>query len=209
MVLTRSLAAFVLALSLVCQAEAGQFVQFKSGDVTITGYLAKPAGGGTFPAVVLLHGCGGFHSSMLTWADRLAHRGYASLAVDSFGPRGVTSNCGGFAEQAGDGYAALHYLAQQAFVRADRVALMGFSMGGNSTLASLEQGSLGGRFPDKFRVGIAFYPLCLAFSGLMTVPTLILIGDQDDWTPADDCADMADAAKALTALWKMQTPRAI
>jgi dienelactone hydrolase len=105
-------------------------------------------------------------------------------------PRGVTSNCGGFGEQAGDGYAALHYLAHQTFVKADRVALMGFSMGGSSTLASLEQGSLGGRFPDKFRAGIAFYPLCLAFSGLMTVPALILIGDQDYWTPAQDCADM-------------------
>ena len=197
MILMRLLAGFVLALSLVSGAEAGQFVQFKSGDVTLTGYLAKPAGQGTFPAVVLLHGCGGFHSSMLTWADRLAYRGYASLAVDSFGPRGITSNCGGFAEQAGDGYAALHYLVQQAFVRADRVALMGFSMGGISTLASLEKGSIGGLFPDKFRAGIAFYPRCLAFSGLITVPTLILIGDQDDWTPAGDCADMVAGKSTL------------
>ena len=194
MVLTRFLAAFVLALSLVCRAEAGQFVQFKSGDVTLTGYLAKPAGQGTFPAVVLLHGCGGFHSSMLTWADRLAYRGYASLAVDSFGPRGSRRTAA--ASLSRPATAMRHFTIWCSRLSCARIGLpLWDSRWAASRLwLALRKGrSAGGS--RTICAGIAFYPRCLAFSGLMTVPTLILIGDQDDWAPAGDCADMV-AGKA-------------
>ena len=70
MALVRSLLAAVLIV-LPVRAEAGEFVHFKSGNATLVGYLAKPSGRGPFPAVVLLHGSGGFHASMLSWADRL------------------------------------------------------------------------------------------------------------------------------------------
>ena len=55
---------------------AGEFVEIESGTraeaVRLVGYMARPAGAGPFSAVVLLHGCGGFHSSMISWADRLS-----------------------------------------------------------------------------------------------------------------------------------------
>jgi poly(3-hydroxybutyrate) depolymerase len=55
---------------------AGEFVEIESGtraeSVRLVGYMARPAGAGPFSAVVLLHGCGGFHSSMISWADRLS-----------------------------------------------------------------------------------------------------------------------------------------
>src|SRR4051812_5905195 len=86
-------AALLAALVLSTSAEAGEFVRFKSGDTTLTGYMARPAGSGPFPAVVLLHGCGGYHSSMMSWTDRLAAMGYVALSVDSFGPRGINVNC--------------------------------------------------------------------------------------------------------------------
>jgi len=126
---------------------AGEFVQIESGataePVRLAGYLARPQGAGPFSAVVLLHGCGGFHSSMISWADRLSRYGYAALAIDSFGPRGMDDHCGGFFfhEQAADAYVALQYLAAKPFVRPWQVALMGFSMGGGSVLAALEKGS--------------------------------------------------------------------
>jgi dienelactone hydrolase len=189
--LIRSLLATLL-IALAARAEAGQFVQFKSGNVPLAGYLARPKGNGPFPAVVLLHGSGGFHASMISWADRLSRWGYVALAVDSFGPRGRDGAGNVANEQAGDAYGALRYLAERPEVQARPVALMGFSFGGSSTLADLEQGSSIARLhPDRFRAGVAFYPECSGSSGLMTVPTLILIGDLDDWTPAGDCADMA------------------
>ena len=124
---------------------AGEFVEIEGGTraeaVRLVGYMARPAGPGPFSAVVLLHGCGGFHSSMISWADRLSRFGYAALAIDSFGPRGLDENCIAlFPVQAPDGYAALRYLTTKPFVRAPHVAVMGFSQGGWSVLAALETG---------------------------------------------------------------------
>jgi dienelactone hydrolase len=185
------LAGLLVVLALAGTAEAGEFVHFKSGNATLVGYLAQPRGKGPFPAVVLLHG-GGFHAQMLTWADRLSRWGYVALSVDSFSPRGLQGQGNVAKEQAGDAFEALHYLVGLPQVRANAVALIGFSYGGSSTLADLEQGSSIARlYPERFRAGVAFYPECSGSSGFMTVPTLILIGELDDWTPALDCADMA------------------
>ncbi len=123
-----AVAAVAAALLMSVTARAGEFVQFRSGDTLLTGYTARPAGSGPFPAVVLLHGCGGYHATMMSWTDRLAASGYVALSVDSFGSRGIAVNCGGFAEQPSDAFAALEFLAGKQFVRADAVAVMGFSM---------------------------------------------------------------------------------
>ena len=177
------------------QAYAGKFVQFESGSdeskpVQLIAYLARPEGKGPFPAVVVLHGCGGFHEDMLAWADRLRRWGYAALAVDSFGPRDLERQCAGFGDQPADAFRALAYLKTLPYVSADRVAVLGFSMGGNSVLAALEQGSISGLYPDKFRAGVALYPKCSGFTGVMTAPALVLIGALDDWTPASECESM-------------------
>jgi dienelactone hydrolase len=69
-------------------------------------------------------------------------------------------------------------------VRADRIAVLGMSMGGGSVLTALERGLIEPMFPLKFRSGVAFYPPCARMSGILTAPTLVLIGELDDWTPA-------------------------
>jgi dienelactone hydrolase len=195
-----------VALFFAGAAQAGEFVQFPSGKVTLVGYMARHAGPGPFPAVVLLHGCGGYHSSMMSWTDRLAAWGYVALSVDSFGPRKIETACNGAPGHPQDAFAALHHLVQQPFVRADAVALMGFSLGGMLTLTNLEVGSIARLFPDKFRAGIAFYPICFAASGLMPVPTLVLIGRADTWTPATDCEDMV-AGKSSPGLARLPGDR--
>lgn len=112
---------------------------------------------------------------MTSWADRLSRFGYAALAVDSLGPRGIDQHCNYFPDQATDGFAALRYLTTRDFVRASHVAVMGGSLGGGSALAAVEKGPLEQGHPEKFRAGIAFYPRQYA-SGIMTGPTLVLIG---------------------------------
>ena len=80
----------------------------------LTGYLARPGAGlsaliGTtpgdaapYPAVVVLHGCGGISSHSAAIADRLGGWGYVALAIDTLGPRGMDSGCysGTFVDQA-------------------------------------------------------------------------------------------------------------
>lgn len=189
-------------MGFTAQAYAGKFVEFESGGVEsnrvqLVGYLARPQGSGPFPAVVVLHGCGGFHQDMLAWADRLRRWGYVALAVDSFGPRGIETACGNFADQPADAFQALAYLKTQPFVRADHVAVLGFSLGGSSVLTVLEKGSISELFQDKFRAGIALYPPCNGSSGIMTAPTLVLIGAVDDWTPSSACEAMAAGRSEL------------
>ena len=190
------LASVLMLLSAVAtRSHAGQFVEFESAQtnqVRLISYLARPSGQGPFPAVVILHGSGGFHSDMLSWADRLRRWGYVALAVDSFGRRGLeAAHNASQGEQVADAFQALQFLKKQPFVRADNIAALGFSMGGISVLAALERGSIAEKiFPDKFRAGIAFYPDCAGASGLMTAPTLVLIGELDDWTRASACEAM-------------------
>ena len=47
----------------------------------------------------------------------------------------------------------------------------------------------------KFRAAVAFYPPCRGFRGNVTIPTLILIGERDDVTPAADCRDLVEGAR--------------
>jgi len=136
---------------------------------------------------------------MISWADRLSRFGYAALAIHTFGPRGIDDQCGGFTDQAADGYAALHYLTTKPFVRASHVAVMGFSQGGGAVLASLEKGFVEQRYPERFRAGIAFYPVCQYASGITTGPVLVLIGDADDWTPSSSCEAMVSGRTELGA----------
>ncbi|MBN9490210.1 MAG: dienelactone hydrolase family protein [Alphaproteobacteria bacterium] len=179
-------------------AAAGEFVEMagptppEGKPVRLPGYLTRPLGSGPFPAVVLVHGCGGFHSNMISWADRLSRFGYVALAVDSFGPRGLDEDCNGagIPFQVPDSYVALRHLSNQPFVRASHVAVMGFSQGGWSVLAALEKDGVEQRSSEKFRAGVALYPICQFSTGLMTAPVLVLIGDADNWTPSADCEAM-------------------
>jgi dienelactone hydrolase len=161
----------------------------------LQGYLRQPGGRGPSPAVVLLHGCAGNWRRLdERWGKRIASWGYVTLAVDSFGPRGIDNTCsnGSPIDLAFDAYRALDFLVKQPFVEPDRVAALGFSQGGWLALASVERGFIEQTSRSKFRAAVAFYPPCRAFRGNMTVPTLIMIGELDDWTPADECRNMVE-----------------
>jgi dienelactone hydrolase len=199
-------AAFVTALFLgnavgcaAAQPESsGTVVEFENplaSTLPLQGYLRQTNNARPSPAVVLLHGCNGNWLRLdERWGKRIASWGYVTLTVDSFGPRGIKNTCGGGApvDLAFDAYRALRFLVQQPFVDPGRVAGLGFSQGGWVALTSVERGAIERISQDKFRAAIAFYPPCLGFKGNMTVPTLILIGELDDWTPADECRNMVE-----------------
>ncbi len=167
----------------------------RAGPLTMRGYLRRPSGDGRLPAVVLLHSCNSNGRDLdARWGARLASWGFVTLTLDSLDLRTPENTCGsgpppdfGF-----DAYRALNFLARQPFVNPANVTLMGFSQGGYLTLLSTERGLVERLSQHKFRAAIAFYPLCTGFKGVMTVPTLILIGARDDWMPAEACRTMAE-----------------
>src|SRR5215831_16872585 len=118
----------LLTIASMEQLSAGELVQLDAasadtGSLRLLGYLARPRGpgAGPFPAVVVLHHCGGFDDLVVSWADRLSSWGYVALAVDSFGPRGVPKNCTSRTFQAVDASSAATFLAQQGLVDSSRV----------------------------------------------------------------------------------------
>lgn len=179
-----------------------------TGLTALGGLLWQPVQPGPHRAIVLMHGCGGLFTRDGTinarhrdWAERFAAAGFVVLHVDSFGPRGQRSICGDRArsilpgrERARDAYAALRFLQARADIRADAIALLGWSNGGSAVLSAIAQRSAA-RPPalrHDFAAAIAFYPGCRALAdGRLgwnsAVPLLLLAGELDDWTPARHC----------------------
>jgi dienelactone hydrolase len=169
----------------------------------LLGYLTRPNTKGPFPAVVLLHGCAGFGPRETHWADQLRSWGYVSLAIDSFTPRNVAGCNGATSGDEVDAFSALQYLTTQPFVIPDRVAVLGSSLGGIAAVDDVESNLWEQMYHARFRGAVAFYPTCTGDSGNVRVPTLVLIGEKDDWAWAQACRNMVDDANKKGAPIKL------
>jgi dienelactone hydrolase len=199
-------------LAAVTAAGAAEPVEFPEGGETLRGTLFRPAGPGPFPAVVALHGCGGLtaKSGAITarfrdWGERLMTAGFVVLFPDSFGSRGLGSQCTvrqrkvhASRERVNDANAARAWLQSQPWVMHERISLIGWSNGATATLWTVSEKA--GKPPagPDFHSAVAFYPGCRALEAAgwtPRMPTLILSGLADDWTPAAPCQEMAAKAQ--------------
>ena len=218
MILARAaLGLLFLLLPALAQAETRVDISVRTAkaELTLTAELYRPDTTEPRAAVVVMHGCSGLSRTQRTWGEVLAGWGYVALVLDSFGGRGVKEVCTGkqsvdARERAWDAAGAAAWLRAQPFVMRDRIALQGHSHGGAAVLfaALAEDGDRNPPPAPLFRAAIAFYPDCTlrgrtakSFSAL--VPVQILVGEADDWTPADKCRDLlqrvSDGPVALTA----------
>jgi dienelactone hydrolase len=224
----------LLATFAVQALPTAERVRFESLDrldgrpVTIEALLFRPVTADATeasPAVIALHGCGGLYSAVrgretqlterhAAHAEALLAAGYIVLLPDSFGSRDVREVC---TIRAGertinpqrrrlDTLGALRWLATQRGVDRNRIALLGWSHGGSTTLATINAGNRevaafrdASTAPPFFRGAVAFYPGCTAASRdpqwRPGVPTRILIGAADDWTPAEACEVLGKRAR--------------
>lgn len=193
----------ITAALLCCSCAAYQSVSFKSAPIVenslvIDGFLYKPEGNGPFPAVVVLHGCSGVDYHHRAWAKQIKEWGYIALIVDSFGPRIVDRVCGksfrvSALERAADSYGAAIYLKQLPYVNHENIGLIGFSHGGWAGMRAVQKNFAYSVNMETipFKAAVLFYPSCNSRQHQdITIPTLILIGSKDDWTPADRCVEL-------------------
>src|SRR5579875_2961510 len=62
-------------------------IPYVAAGSPISGYLARPAGAGPFPAVVVIHEVGGLTESIRANPRRFAAEGYVALAVNLYARR--------------------------------------------------------------------------------------------------------------------------
>ncbi len=118
--------------------------QFLTGNaagtpVIIVGQLRIAQGSGRLPVVVLQHASSGYDARIDVWSRELNELGVSTFALDGFTARGLTdinSNQAllGRTNFILDIYRALEILAKHSRVDPARIALMGFSRGGQATL---------------------------------------------------------------------------
>jgi carboxymethylenebutenolidase len=132
----------VLALSSITFAAAGKEVSYKSGDETVKGILYTPSGNGPFPGIIVIHEWWGLNDWVKEQASKLADQGYAALAVDLY--RGKVATTPEEAHEimrgvppdraARDLHAGFEFLQSQPNVRKDKIASIGWCMGGGYSL---------------------------------------------------------------------------
>src|SRR5438128_11334037 len=127
--------------------------------------VARPAGDGRLPAVLVIQEAFGLNAHIKDVARRIAGEGYVTLAPDLYWRGGKNRSVGydQLPEAIGmmqslkepqvieDLRSSVAYLEKQAFVRADRIGITGFCMGGRvSFVAACE-------LPDKIKASAPYY----------------------------------------------------
>jgi dienelactone hydrolase len=171
----------------------------ESNGVQLQARLYLPAGPVIAPGIVALHGCAGpMPRRDNAWALLLAGEGHPVLLPDSYTSRGLKPECkqsshgaNAYGPRRGDALAAASWLQAQKFSRPGGILLLGWSDGGTTVLASIGPGMPAG----LIRAAVAFYPACTRTAKNSAwhnfAPLLILIGAEDDWTPAAPCQALA------------------
>ncbi|HYS76119.1 MAG TPA: dienelactone hydrolase family protein [Burkholderiales bacterium] len=167
--------------------------------VTIAGELRIPRPGTErLPAVVFMHGSGGVNASHDRWAQEMLGMGIATFVMDSFTGRGIVETSTdqtrlGRLAMIVDAYRALDLLARHPRIDPERIALIGFSRGGQSVLyAGVRRFQrMHGPAGLEYAAYIPFYAACnttFREDGDVTArPIRIHHGLADDYVPVAPC----------------------
>ena len=183
---------------------AADFLAGKKGaPITLAGYLRVPKASGKHPTVVLLHGAGGVGASngpVGEWSRVFNEAGYAVFIVDSWSGRGLQNIATetlkvSTISRIYDLVGALDVLAKNPLTDSSKIAVMGFSHGGQPALYS-SLARFGKLFSSeaRFAAHVSVYGACnTTFHGdeAVTKPMLMLHGAADDWVPPAPCREYA------------------
>lgn len=183
-------------------------VGYGGKPVMLTGTFSKPSNPGKHPVVILLHGCSGLtgpvESSLKKHANALNANGFASLILDSFGPRGNSGGwvCGRISRLASardyrvrDVRDASAYLDSREDIDANNIFVMGQSNGGSTVAMIAARNTV-----KNVRAAVAYYPWCGIVIKEPLKPLLVLSGEKDDWTSPANCKKRNNPAGGLSVI---------
>ncbi|MBL8519880.1 MAG: dienelactone hydrolase family protein [Betaproteobacteria bacterium] len=176
----------------------------------------KPAGAGPFPALVIVHSCGGLKQQLGYWRSEAIKRGYVAFIIDAFSARGA-ANCRPSipiprTRGVKDILDAAAHIKTFPFVDRNKVGMIGFSWGATTGLIAGSRAYAAEAAPGREPVAatVSLYPNCFAppFGGTQgneflradhATPTLLLMGELDTETPPSECLSRLPALKARDA----------
>jgi len=170
-------------------------------------YVARPAGSGPWPAVVVIQEAFGLNEHIKDVARRVAGEGYLALAPDLFyrGGKGRTAGYDDLPTALGlmgalkddeivaDVASAIAYLETQPSVRTGRIGITGFCMGGRvSYLAACA-------LPDEIAAAVPYYGggIPIDRTATLRAPVLAFFGEDDPYIPLDQVEKLRAEAKRL------------
>jgi carboxymethylenebutenolidase len=122
-----------------------EWVKYKSGEIEVGGYLARPKSGASLAALIVIHENRGLTEFVLDIAQRWAAEGYLALAPDLLSRLGGTASFATM-QEAGAGigklerpfvvedlHATVRFLKSRSDVKKDRIGVSGFCWGGGNT----------------------------------------------------------------------------
>ena len=201
-----ALSVIVLMVLLACASlrsqEAFHFTGLESPFKQLSGTLTLPRNNkARVPIVVLVHGTAGVDSRYAFHKPALLEAGIGTLEVD-FKTNVFTGGSdrppiSSFHPWA---FGALKALRAHPLVDPNRIAIMGFSLGGHLSV-SVSSKKVVERWlgPDEpaFAAHVGFYPPCqwlekyFDASGVTGAPILILAGELDSWGDGETCPEFA------------------
>jgi carboxymethylenebutenolidase len=182
-------------------------VQVATADGAMPAFLARPTGDGKQAAVVVVQEAFGLNAHIKDVTARLAREGYAALAPDLYyreknavvgydnlqeAIRLMTNLWDEKVLQ--DMAAAISYLQQQPYVRADRIGVTGFCMGGRITFLTACRNPAvkaavpfyGGGIGSVMQPGERTPKAPLEYAEGLLGPMLLFFGEEDAFIPLDE-----------------------
>ena len=154
-----------------------------------------------YPLIIGVAGSEGWKDHHYDYMKMYQDMGYATFELNSFKSRNIVSTVGKqnqvtVAAMVLDAYKALEKLSDHKSINKDKISITGWSLGGGVTLFSAWNPiikTLGESV--NFASHLAFYPPCFfdfEDMNFSKAPIHILIGELDDWTPAEPCNYFVD-----------------
>jgi dienelactone hydrolase len=179
--------------------------QFLKGDAygrptTIAGVLRVAQGTGRLPVIILVPGSGGLNANTDVWDRQFLSMGIATFTLDPFAGRGIVSTVVdqsqlGRLNEILDVYRSVAVLASHPRVDPSRIAVMGFSRGGQAALySSLKRfHKLWNPTGVDLAAYIALYPPCsttyIDDTDVSEHPIRMFHGISDDYVQIEPCRE--------------------
>jgi len=157
-----------------------------------------------YPLIIAVAGSNGWANHHYQYLQMYRENGIATFELCSFKSRGIESTVGTQTEVTTammilDSYRASEALQKHANIKGNKIGITGWSLGGGVSLFSAwEPLKRAINNNVSFAAHLPIYPPCIVMPTVLDFgdsPIHILIGDLDNWTPAEACLELVDKLK--------------